>query len=152
MEQVGKAVGVPRRNRSGVVCHATIPLSEYVWQWVDGISVFCVTTGQIWDASWWKRDDWEAFCRPDFDKLSVLETMTEYARWEDLYAAYWRNGQRDAVHLCPFCGSDDISGDSWEQDGPTVSQVVDCLDCGETWVDSYGFVGFERVEQLEGAE
>jgi RNA polymerase subunit RPABC4/transcription elongation factor Spt4 len=58
----------------------------------------------------------------------------------------------DAVHLCPFCGSDDISGDSWEQDGPTVSQVVDCLDCGETWVDSYQFVGFERVERSGGGE
>jgi hypothetical protein len=69
----------------------TIPLSEYVWEWVDGVSVSCLTTGQIWDASSWTREDWEEFCDPDFDKLCVLETMTEYARWEDLLAGYWRN-------------------------------------------------------------
>jgi hypothetical protein len=53
----------------------------------------------------------------------------------------------DAVHLCPFCGSDDLTGDSWEQVGPTVSQVVDCVACGEVWTDSYQLASSERVER-----
>lgn len=59
-------------------------MSDYVFEWVDGVAISCLTTGQVWDASCWTRQDWEEFCSPDFDKLCVLEMMDEYASFEAL--------------------------------------------------------------------
>lgn len=38
---------------------------------------------------------------------------------------------------CPFCGSDQIQGDSVEVHDGRVYQSVQCLKCGEGWHDGY---------------
>ena len=40
---------------------------------------------------------------------------------------------------CPFCGSHDIQGDSFDYEGDEVSQRILCLNpkCGKSWVDVY---------------
>ena len=59
-------------------------MNDYVFEWVDGVAISCLTTGQVWDASCWTRQDWEEFCSPEFDKLCVLEMMHEYDSFEAL--------------------------------------------------------------------
>ena len=46
--------------------------------------------------------------------------------------------------ICPFCKSDNIEGGSpvMNEYGMTVS--VDCHDCGETWTDEYGLIGYKE--------
>jgi hypothetical protein len=44
------------------------------------------------------------------------------------------SGKTDA---CPFCGSVDIEGSSWDYDGDWTSQEVTCLECGGCWKDIY---------------
>lgn len=57
---------------------------SYVWEWIDGASLSCLTTGQIWDASCWTRQDWNEFRAYEGDRTSWVENMDEYASWEDL--------------------------------------------------------------------
>ena len=46
--------------------------------------------------------------------------------------------------LCPYCESDNISGEGFEPEAS--SELVDCLDCGERWKDIYSLVGVEVIE------
>jgi len=39
--------------------------------------------------------------------------------------------------FCPYCGSHDIEGDSFESDEYGVTQVVGCNECHEEWKDTY---------------
>lgn len=78
-----------------------------------------------------------------FDDTAIVEYATRY---RDDNPTETRG---DDLHLCLFCGSDEISGNAWEQDGPTVSQVVDCMSCGETWVESFQYVGSDRIGGTE---
>lgn len=57
---------------------------NYVWEWIDGVSLSCLTTGQVWDASYWTRQDWDDFRRDGHDKLAQVEMMTEYQSFEAL--------------------------------------------------------------------
>ena len=49
--------------------------TEYAWEWVDGVSLTCLDTGQSWDASYWTRGDWEEFIQPNNDKIAQAEMM-----------------------------------------------------------------------------
>lgn len=42
---------------------------------------------------------------------------------------------------CPYCNSDDISGDSVEVDIGSASQEMFCHDCNATWNDLYTLSG-----------
>jgi len=42
----------------------------------------------------------------------------------------------DGAH-CPFCGSDQIEGSSFDTDAGCVRQDIDCKACDATWTDSY---------------
>ena len=57
---------------------------DYVWEWTDGVCLSCLTTGQVWDASYWTRQDWDEFRADGHDRLAHVENMTEYASWEHL--------------------------------------------------------------------
>jgi len=42
---------------------------------------------------------------------------------------------------CPFCGSEDIEGDSFDVNEGKASQEMSCLDCEESWYDIYTLTG-----------
>lgn len=42
---------------------------------------------------------------------------------------------------CPFCGSSNLSDDSWDADAGTATQEMRCVDCGERWRDVYTLTG-----------
>jgi len=46
---------------------------------------------------------------------------------------------------CPFCGSDDIVGDSYDYEGDTVTQEISCSSCHKTWNDIYKLVDVEET-------
>lgn len=41
---------------------------------------------------------------------------------------------------CPYCGSEDITGDGVEVEGSIASQYVRCLKCYESWTDNFRLV------------
>lgn len=47
--------------------------------------------------------------------------------------------------LCPFCGSEDISGGSIEVDSGGAWQEVCCANCSNNWYDLYQLVGYKEV-------
>lgn len=68
--------------------------------------------------------------------------MTELAREPmspEEYVAY--GGQR-----CPFCGSDNISGGSFDVYQGGLAQEVGCDVCGKEWFDSYELKGWKPCE------
>ena len=38
---------------------------------------------------------------------------------------------------CPFCGSDQIEGGSYDSEGSCIYQKIGCLECEESWYDQY---------------
>lgn len=44
---------------------------------------------------------------------------------------------KDGGTLCPFCRSNDLSTDNMQIDGGTMTEDIECLNCGEQWQDSY---------------
>lgn len=38
---------------------------------------------------------------------------------------------------CPFCGSSDVMGDSFDCEVPYVTQAMDCLECHRDWTMVY---------------
>jgi len=46
--------------------------------------------------------------------------------------------------LCPYCESDNVSGEGFEPDAS--SEIVACGDCGKRWRDIYSLVGVEAIE------
>jgi transcription elongation factor Elf1 len=46
-------------------------------------------------------------------------------------------------HVCPFCGSPDIEGQSVEVDGSYANQRVSCVACGRRWYDNYSLTSVE---------
>jgi hypothetical protein len=46
---------------------------------------------------------------------------------------------------CPFCGCENLDGESVETGEGAAEQVVNCTDCGSSWTDSYKLVGLLRV-------
>lgn len=51
--------------------------------------------------------------------------------------------------VCPFCGSDEISGDSVDIEAQQAWQNVDCQACGQSWRDVYKLAFVETDEELE---
>jgi len=49
---------------------------------------------------------------------------------------------------CPYCGSEDIVGESIEIEGATSKQKVSCSDCYKEWNDIYTL---SDVEEPSGA-
>lgn len=52
---------------------------------------------------------------------------------------------------CPFCGSGDQDGDSWDYDGESVWQIVTCVGCGASWVEWYGASGAHSFSKGGGS-
>lgn len=50
---------------------------------------------------------------------------------------------------CPFCGSEDISGEEVNIDGGSASQSVSCMECNASWNDHYHLGGYEIDERPE---
>lgn len=50
--------------------------------------------------------------------------------------------ERDGA-VCPFCESQDIVGGSWDEEGVTTTQEVDCSECGASWLDFYKLQGYD---------
>lgn len=48
---------------------------------------------------------------------------------------------------CPFCDSENISGEEFDAEFDIVSNVVRCSDCEESWVDVYKLTGYERLNK-----
>jgi transposase-like protein len=48
--------------------------------------------------------------------------------------------------ICPYCGSQDITGQDVEIDEGVASQEVDCSNCDKTWTDQYDLVGIREHE------
>jgi transcription elongation factor Elf1 len=46
---------------------------------------------------------------------------------------------------CPYCGSEDIVGESVEIDGGTATQEVDCSACQREWQDVYALVDVQPL-------
>ncbi len=53
-----------------------------------------------------------------------------------------RNYNKDSYH-CPYCGSENISGDPFDYDA--LGQKVTCNDCDKEWWDTYKFMGIEEI-------
>ena len=47
--------------------------------------------------------------------------------------------------VCPSCGADEITGDSWEADADFATQEVSCGACNFSWKDLYKLVGIEAA-------
>ena len=43
---------------------------------------------------------------------------------------------------CPYCGSENISGEHVEVDAGGATQEVGCTDCGKSWYDCYSLTGY----------
>ena len=50
--------------------------------------------------------------------------------------------------ICPFCGSNDISGGSMEVEATEAWQNITCCDCHETWRDVYKLSFVETEDEL----
>ncbi|NTW34545.1 MAG: DUF1178 family protein [Syntrophobacteraceae bacterium] len=54
---------------------------------------------------------------------------------------------------CPFCGSHNIEGQSFDIDEDGVTQEVGCNDCCREWIDSYKLHSITVIDvPLEGVE
>lgn len=47
---------------------------------------------------------------------------------------------------CPFCGSENISGNAFNAYGGSTTQEVGCDDCGAEWLDQYILTGYTFTE------
>jgi Zn ribbon nucleic-acid-binding protein len=47
---------------------------------------------------------------------------------------------------CPYCGSEDIQGESVQIEEGAAVQEVSCIDCDSQWYDIYKLVNVEGVE------
>lgn len=46
---------------------------------------------------------------------------------------------------CPFCGSSEICGASFEADAGGATQEVGCNDCDASWLDTHTLTGYEKL-------
>lgn len=44
-------------------------------------------------------------------------------------------------NTCPFCGSKELNGDSFDVSGNSVIQPMECLRCHEEWTDEHTLTG-----------
>lgn len=49
-------------------------------------------------------------------------------------------------YKCPFCGSENISGNAFNVYGGSTTQEVGCDDCGAEWLDQYILTGYTFTE------
>ena len=58
-------------------------------------------------------------------------------------------------HNCPHCGSEDIEGESYEEDlDSPIDRVLlpcSCLSCESTWSDTYVLTGYTAFQVAESA-
>lgn len=70
----------------------------------------------------------------DYEILPV--TQRQYVKKED--------------NICPFCGSDNLDGESVDIDANGASQEVSCFDCGGVWQDNYRLTSFTVIQAPKG--
>jgi formate dehydrogenase maturation protein FdhE len=49
--------------------------------------------------------------------------------------------------ICPFCGSDEIEGSSWDSEGTEVWQEMGCNNCDHEWTEVYSRTRVEKRGQ-----
>ena len=67
--------------------------------------------------------------------MSESTTLTETTTPEA--TADWHEYLESDCDTCPFCQSENLSWDNLEQDGDDPHQMVTCIDCDESWTDTY---------------
>lgn len=55
-----------------------------------------------------------------------------------------------ASHICPYCGSDQIEGQSVDIDENGASQEVSCISCKARWEDLYKLTDVREVNPPDG--
>lgn len=70
----------------------------------------------------------------------------------ELSAADIKKYIEDGGYACPFCGSEDMGGDSVSTGGGEASQEMSCPECGAQWNDCYDLVGIEITEAPKGGK
>jgi len=51
--------------------------------------------------------------------------------------------------MCPFCGGENITGESVDINSYAAYQEINCADCEETWFDVYELQGYERIKRTD---
>ena len=46
---------------------------------------------------------------------------------------------------CPYCGSDQIEGDSYDHQEGCVTQEICCLSCDKSWTDVHSLTHIEET-------
>jgi hypothetical protein len=130
--------------------HATILAALRLWQWViedadaednlkgldrDRMEMINNIANDEGAVSILQPDEIDDLCEdlncPD-DKTLALE---EPAQPEDELAARLRDYIKRGGFSCPFCGNEDIVGDSYEHEEGYVTQEISCSNCGKRWQD-----------------
>lgn len=70
--------------------------------------------------------------------MSVMQAMTD-----EQYLAKGGN-------VCPFCGSEEISGEgSVQVDSNEAWQTIVCRSCDKEWMDVYRLIGYSHSYDVE---
>ena len=93
--------------------------------------------GKVWHAP--EDDDKEYTWEPEPQEQPKNQAKERLAMSEKkiLTRAQLDHYVQEAFAQCPFCGSAQIEGDSFQVDGGSAWQTVHCLECGEHWDDIY---------------
>jgi hypothetical protein len=78
--------------------------------------------------------------------VSVADLVAAWQFVQRLSAGVGLSVGAPVPSVCPVCAGDDVVGDGLEfGDGDTVSQWIDCTDCGSSWEDIYALVARGNV-------
>lgn len=55
-----------------------------------------------------------------------------------------RRYRRTKGARCPFCGSSELEGGSFNVDSGSASQEMSCLACDKEWHDTYELTGYQE--------
>jgi hypothetical protein len=50
--------------------------------------------------------------------------------------------------FCPVCGSDELTGGSFNTDSGYVTQKVGCGNCGAEWTDLAKLIGYQDLKEM----
>ena len=87
------------------------------------------STGRVWTANG------SEFFPTVFDLRWVQDTQEHTPATNAVYVA---NGGQ----LCPFCGSENLTGEEINIDAGSAWQDIYCVDCSNEWRDTYALTGY----------
>lgn len=73
--------------------------------------------------------------------------MDDFDKYVDEVAADMRADKKYIrnSHLCPQCGSSNISANTPQVEENMIFVGVDCMDCNSGWIDEYNLVKHEMI-------